>query len=152
MAQADSVPSASRPPFTGAGSNTFTKPRFEGLLYSYATPVILSIDDLINRLVLGHDQTTLIKRWREIGALSENSTQNPNTRWLYLITGRIPVGSYAVAVCYATADHERAKGELKALMPEDAKEAIGHGVRARRSKSGAVSFDLIEAEPSRAAV
>src|SRR5919197_3634945 len=31
-------------------------------------------------------------------------------------------------------DHERAKSELKALMPEDAKEAIGHGVRARRSK------------------
>ena len=26
-------------------------------------------------------------------------------------------------------------------MPEDAKEAIGHGVRAKRSKSGAVSFD-----------
>src|SRR6478672_6010766 len=38
-------------------------------------------------------------------------------------------------------DHERAKSELKALMPEDAKEAIGHGVRAKRSKSGAVSFD-----------
>jgi hypothetical protein len=43
-------------------------------------------------------------------------------------------------------DHERAKSELKALMPEDAKEAIGHGVRARRSKSGAVSFDILEAE------
>jgi hypothetical protein len=28
-------------------------------------------------------------------------------------------------------DHERAKAELKALMPEDAKEATGHGVRAR---------------------
>src|SRR4249920_3738038 len=28
-------------------------------------------------------------------------------------------------------DHERAKGELKARMPEDAKEAIGHGVRAK---------------------
>jgi hypothetical protein len=27
-------------------------------------------------------------------------------------------------------DHERAKGELKALLAEDAKEAIGHGVRA----------------------
>jgi predicted phage-related endonuclease len=27
-------------------------------------------------------------------------------------------------------EHERAKGELKTLMPEDAKEAIGHGVRA----------------------
>jgi predicted phage-related endonuclease len=42
-------------------------------------------------------------------------------------------------------DHERSKTELKALMPEDAKEAIGHGVRAKRSKSGAVSFDLLEA-------
>ena len=42
-------------------------------------------------------------------------------------------------------DHERAKSELKALMPEDAKEAIGHGVRGRRSKSGAVSFDVLEA-------
>jgi predicted phage-related endonuclease len=49
-------------------------------------------------------------------------------------------------------DHERAKGELKALMPEDAKEATGHGVRARRSKSGAVSFDLVEVEVSRAAL
>ena len=41
-------------------------------------------------------------------------------------------------------DHERAKAELKSLMPEDAKEALGHGVRARRSKSGAVSFALME--------
>ena len=49
-------------------------------------------------------------------------------------------------------DHERSKTELKALMPEDAKEAIGHGVRAKRSKSGAVSFDLLEAEASRAAL
>jgi len=40
-------------------------------------------------------------------------------------------------------DHERAKSELKSLMPEDAKEAIGHGIRAKRSKSGAVSFDLL---------
>jgi predicted phage-related endonuclease len=49
-------------------------------------------------------------------------------------------------------DHERAKTELKGLMPEDAKEAIGHGVRAKRSKSGAVSFDLLETEASYAAV
>jgi hypothetical protein len=35
---------------------------------------------------------------------------------------------------------QAAKTELKSLMPEDAKEAIGHGVRAKRSKSGAVSF------------
>jgi hypothetical protein len=50
-------------------------------------------------------------------------------------------------------DHERSKSELKALMPEDAKEATGHGVRAKRSKSGAISFDLLEAEDSgRAAI
>jgi hypothetical protein len=48
-------------------------------------------------------------------------------------------------------DHEWSKTELKALMPEDAKEAIGHGVRAKRSKSGAVSFDLLEVENSHAA-
>jgi len=49
-------------------------------------------------------------------------------------------------------DHERAKSELKALMPEDAREAIGHGVRAKRSKSGAVSFDVLETEATHAAV
>src|SRR5262245_56345563 len=49
-------------------------------------------------------------------------------------------------------DHERAKSELKALIPEDAKEAIGHGVRAKRSRSGAVSFDVLEPEASRAAI
>src|SRR5262249_40164996 len=39
-------------------------------------------------------------------------------------------------------EHENAKAELKGLMPEDAKEATGHGIRAKRSKSGAVSFDV----------
>jgi hypothetical protein len=43
-------------------------------------------------------------------------------------------------------EHENAKTELKGLMPEDAKEAIGHGVRAKRSKSGAVSFDVLSME------
>ena len=43
-------------------------------------------------------------------------------------------------------EHENAKAELKGLMPEDAKEAIGHGVRAKRSKSGAVSFDVLNTE------
>jgi predicted phage-related endonuclease len=40
-------------------------------------------------------------------------------------------------------EHEQAKTELKGLMPQDAKEAMGHGLRAKRSKSGAVSFDLL---------
>jgi hypothetical protein len=49
-------------------------------------------------------------------------------------------------------DHERAKSELKGLMPEDAKEAIGHGVRAKRSKSGAVSFEVLDMEAPRASI
>jgi hypothetical protein len=52
----------------------------------------------------------------------------------------------------AHADHERAKSELKGLMPEEAKEAMGHGIRAKRSKSGAISFDLVELEVGHASV
>jgi predicted phage-related endonuclease len=48
--------------------------------------------------------------------------------------------------------HETAKSELKRLVPEDAKEAIGHGVRAKRSKSGAISFDLLGDEAGHASV
>jgi hypothetical protein len=49
-------------------------------------------------------------------------------------------------------DHDAAKLELKKLMPEDAREASGHGVRAKRSKSGAISFELHAAEASDAAL
>jgi predicted phage-related endonuclease len=49
-------------------------------------------------------------------------------------------------------EHDGAKAELKKLMPEDAKEAVGHGVRAKRSKSGAISFDLHVAEAGHAAL
>jgi predicted phage-related endonuclease len=53
----------------------------------------------------------------------------------------------------AFVQHETAKAELKSLMPEDAKEAMGHGVRAKRSRSGAISFDLLETgEGGRAAL
>jgi predicted phage-related endonuclease len=46
----------------------------------------------------------------------------------------------------AFVEHEGAKAELKKLVPEDAKEAIGQGLRAKRSKSGAISFDLMDVE------
>ena len=49
-------------------------------------------------------------------------------------------------------EHDKAKTELRALMPEDAKEAFGHGVRAKRSKSGAISFELLDMEASHAPV
>jgi hypothetical protein len=49
-------------------------------------------------------------------------------------------------------EHEQAKNELKGLMPHDAKEATGHGLGAKRSKSGAVSFDLLSIEGGHAPV
>src|SRR6202522_1592081 len=49
-------------------------------------------------------------------------------------------------------EHERAKAELKGLMPEDAQQAIGHGVKAKRSKSGSVSLDLLKLEDGHAAL
>jgi predicted phage-related endonuclease len=52
----------------------------------------------------------------------------------------------------AALDHDRAKTELKALVPEDAREASGHGLRAKRSKSGAISFEVLAAESSHAAL
>src|SRR3954470_6083151 len=48
--------------------------------------------------------------------------------------------------------HEAVKAELKKLVPEDAKEATGCGLRAKRPKSGAVSFDLVDVELADAAL
>src|SRR5829696_5973980 len=53
---------------------------------------------------------------------------------------------FAAVYCHtrsAFLEHEQARAELKALVPEDAKEAFGHGVRAKRSKSGAISFEFM---------
>jgi predicted phage-related endonuclease len=47
-------------------------------------------------------------------------------------------------------EHEAAKIDLKKLVPEDAREASGHGLRAKRSKSGAISFEVLEAEAGHA--
>src|SRR5947209_7491021 len=47
-------------------------------------------------------------------------------------------------------EHEHSKLELKALIPEDARECLGHGIRARRSRAGAVSFEVVEGEVAHA--
>ena len=49
-------------------------------------------------------------------------------------------------------EHEGVKADLKRLVPEDAKEASGHGLRAKRSKSGAISFDVTDAEAANASL
>jgi hypothetical protein len=61
-------------------------------------------------------------------------------------------GQAAAPVWRRAAEHERAKTELKALVPEDAREASGHGIRARRSKAGAIGFDVLEPEAAHAPV
>ena len=48
--------------------------------------------------------------------------------------------------------HEEAKAGLKKLVPEDAKEARGHGLRAKRSKARAISFELLDTEAAHASV
>ena len=40
----------------------------------------------------------------------------------------------------------RAPRRTEKTGPGDAREAVGHGLRAKRSKSGAVSFDLLDLE------
>ena len=67
--------------------------------------------------------------------------------WLFAFS---EFGSPASASAHQAwgAGKERAKG----LMPENAKEAIGHGVRAKRSKSGAVSFEVLDTEAARASI
>ena len=47
-------------------------------------------------------------------------------------------------------DHETAKAELKKLVPEDARVAVGHGIRAKRTKAGAISFDPVQTESANA--
>jgi hypothetical protein len=49
-------------------------------------------------------------------------------------------------------EHERAKAELKGLVPDDAQQAIGHGICAKRSKAGAITFELLNPEDGNAAV
>ena len=88
--------------------------------------------------------------WRRAAAAADRSGADRRHERVELLGANSP--GYSPPTRAAFLDHERAKAELKALMPEDAREAIGHGVRAKRSKSGAVSFDLIDKESRHAAV
>jgi hypothetical protein len=49
-------------------------------------------------------------------------------------------------------EHEHAKAELKGLVPGDAHQAVGHGVCAKRSTAGTITFDLLKQEDGNAAV
>jgi hypothetical protein len=49
-------------------------------------------------------------------------------------------------------EHERAKAELKGQVPDDARQAIGHSLCAKRSKAGAITFELLKQEDGNATV
>src|SRR6202042_2911620 len=87
--------------------------------------------------------------WGSAAAAADRGGESGRHGRLQLLAG------FRALFCFARAaflEHERAKTELKGLMPEDAKEAFGHGVRAKCSKAGAVSFEMIEAEAGHAPV
>jgi predicted phage-related endonuclease len=75
----------------------------------------------------------------EEGAAEKHMAQLQHNMWV--TAARVFCRTRAVYL-----EHDSARAELKKLVPEDAKEAIGHGVRAKRSKSGAISFDLVGAD------
>jgi hypothetical protein len=93
---------------------------------------------------MGNDEGALLRLRREKRGEAEPEDLSGN-----LV---VQLGVLTEELRQAFPDHERSKSELKALMLEDAKEAIGHGVRAKRSKSGAISFDLLAVEDNRAAI
>jgi hypothetical protein len=47
---------------------------------------------------------------------------------------------------------KRGEAELKGLVPDDAQQAIGHGICAKRSKAGAITFELLKREEGNATV
>ena len=49
-------------------------------------------------------------------------------------------------------EHETRQGRIEELGAAGCQQAIGHGVRAKRSKSGAITFELLKPEDNHAAV
>ena len=95
MAQADSVPTAIPRPITAAISKASTNRGSADRLYLIggSAPHIPPIET----------ETSLLELWREMSrrADRDNPTEEQNRQ--KTITGRMPLGWYLVAVCYATA-------------------------------------------------
>jgi predicted phage-related endonuclease len=118
----------------------------------------VSADPLYQHLLLTAEK----KFWRcvqtgEPPALFNIETPRPRPEAIKIFD-MTPSNSWAeLAATYlqtreAHGDHELAKTELKKLVPEDAKEAVGHGIKAKRSKSGAISFEASAVEGPHASV
>ena len=91
------------------------------------------------RTIMGSNEAALLRLWREKRGVT------PSNAWAEF-------AAIFTRTRSAHLEHEQAKTELRRLTPEDARQAIGHGIRARRSKSGAISFDVLPGEGTHAAV
>ena len=113
MAQADSVPTPSRESNPDASATQSTNLRSVKIKSSDRRYFIGGSDA---RIIMGDDETALLRLWREKRGeiepedLSGNlivqlglATENLNRRWYEAITDGIPLRRYVVAVCYATA-------------------------------------------------
>ena len=52
----------------------------------------------------------------------------------------------------AAQDHERSRSRAEGTGAGGCQGSLGHGLRAKRSKSGAISFDIVSEEPRHAAL
>ena len=85
---------------------------------------------------------SLLKPRIEAVRIVDMSTSNAWAEFAYIF----------VRTRVAHLEHAKAKAELKGLVPEEAQQAIGHGLRAKRSTSGVITFDLLKARDDNAAV
>jgi hypothetical protein len=113
-------------------------------------------DPLHQHLIMTTEVLALRGKWRTpspVRSRAAKTTDRRNTRCRHDIlecVGRIRV--IFIRTKAAHGEHEQAKAELKKLVPEDAQQAIGHGVRARRSKLDTISFDLLKMEANHAPI
>jgi predicted phage-related endonuclease len=118
----------------------------------------VSADPLYQHLLLTAEK----KFWRcvqtgEPPALFNIETPRPRPKAIKIVDMTASNSWAELAATYlrtreAHGDHELAKAELKKLVPEDSKEAVGHGIKAKRSKSGAISFEALAVEGPHASV
>src|SRR5258708_2491561 len=119
-------------------------------------------EDLNDNLIvqLGRVTEDLNRRWyeRNTGHVIKDvqkHIQHPVNKWMAATldgmvepSGAVFEAKFMLPWTFSEqAAAEKHKAELKKLVPEDAKEALGHGLRAKRSKSGAISFDVMANAP-----
>ena len=94
MAEADSVPTAIPGPITGAISKASTHGSADRL-YLIGGPA--------SHIPPIETETILLELWREMSRRADRDDPTEEQNRQKTITGRMPLGWYLVAVCYATA-------------------------------------------------